>query len=136
MEEREDRDAFVSIDLGQRRCCDREQAAPGRRQRPLPARVGLHLDAVAHHGTRQACSSFFLVEIARLDGQHVQLVPRRRQHTPRGRRVELGALAAHDLALGVAHVVAEHGAGEPFDGGIRTPLGQGLHRAFTLAESG
>src|SRR5439155_12759486 len=136
VEEREDRDAFVGVDLTQSGRRDREEATPGCAQRPLTSRVALHLHAVTDDGARQPRSGFFLVEIAGLDGQHVQLVPRRGQDGASRRRVELSALAPHHPAVGVAHVVTEHGAGEALDAARLAPLGDGLHRVFTFDDSG
>ncbi len=85
-EETEDRDPFLRVRVGQRLAPDVEQAAAGRGQRPLPTRVGLHLDAVAHHGGGQSLAGLLLVQVAGLDDQQVDFFPRGREQDVGGVR--------------------------------------------------
>src|SRR5207248_944034 len=106
---------------------DAEETPAHRRQRPLAARIALHLDAIAGHRGRQPAARVFFVEVPGLERQQVELVPGQRQEHPRGLGIEPGALAEGDLAGGVAHVVAEHAAREQVRGGALAALCNRFH---------
>src|SRR5207237_4474267 len=127
VEEREDGDALVDVHGSEPGDVDAEETPPRRGQRPLAARIALHLDAVAGHRGRQPAARVFFVEVAGLERQQVELVPGQRQERPRGLGIEPGALAEGDLAGGVAHVVAEHAAHEQVRGGALAPLCNRFH---------
>ena len=117
----------MHVHRGEPRGIHAEETSPGRRQRPLAARVGLDLDPVAGHRRRQPPAGVLLVQIAGLEGQQVHFVPGQRQEGPRGIGVQPGPLAEGDLAGRVADVVAEHAAHEQVGRGAVAPLCKRFH---------
>src|SRR5262249_57021121 len=123
LEEREDRDAFARVRVGQRLAAHLEQSPARRGQGPLSAGVALHLDAVAYHRCGQPLAGFLFVQVSRIDGEQVDLVPRRGQDDLRGGLGQPSALLNGDLRRGVADVGAEDLAPPAPDGGPAAPLG-------------
>src|SRR5207302_5470023 len=108
--------------------------APRRCQRPLPARVALHFHSLAGDRRGESPTGFLLVEVARLQRQHVDLVPGRGQQRRDRGRVEAGALGHRDLAVGVADVVTEDALDEDVRRGRLPSLGNRFHaRSFWLS---
>ena len=86
-EQREDRDAFQRVDVGERLAPHAQEAPARRGERPLTSGVALHLDAVAHDHRGQPLAGFLLVQVGGLDDEQVNLFPRRLQQDLRaGRR--------------------------------------------------
>ena len=66
-----------ALTVGAARCSRDPQEAPARRgERPLPAGVALHLDAVAHRRGGQPRAGRLLVDVAGLELEQVHLLPR------------------------------------------------------------
>src|SRR5262249_32849642 len=127
VEQREDRDAFERVGIRQREAAHAQEPPARRRERPLAARVALHLDAVAHDDRGQPLAGFFLVQVVELDDQQVNLLPRRLEQGLRARRGETGTLLDRDLPRPVADVVTEHPVDQPFEGRRLATLGDRLH---------
>src|SRR5262249_15672093 len=107
---------------------------PPRAQGPLSAGVALPLDAVAYHRRGQPLAGFLFVQVSRIDGQQVDLVPRRGQEDLRGGLGQAGALLDGDLRRGVADVVAENLAHQALERGPVAPLGDRFHDLALGAE--
>ena len=86
--EREDGDAGLGVGLGERRVAHAHEAAPRGRERPLPAGIAADLHAVAGRGLGDARARGLLVDVAGLELEDVDLLPRRGQGQRRRRGVE------------------------------------------------
>jgi hypothetical protein len=104
-----------------------QEAPPCRGERPLPAGVALHLDAVADHRGRQPLTRFLFVQIVRIDGEQMNLFPGRLEENLRGGCGEPRALLDRDLAGRVANVVAEDLASQALGARRLAPLRDRLH---------
>src|SRR4029077_18667982 len=75
----------------------------------------------------QPCARFLLVHVARVEREHVNLLPRDRQERGRRRRVESRALGDDDATAGIPHVVAHDAIDEDVRCGHLAPEGDRLH---------
>jgi hypothetical protein len=126
-EEGEDRDALERVGVAQRLAPHFQEPPARRGERPLPAGVALHLDPVADDRGGQPPARFLLVQVARIDGEQVNLLPGRGQEDLRGGLGQPRALLDGDLRRGVADVVAEDLAHQTLEGRRVAPLGDRLH---------
>ena len=104
-----------------------QQAAPRGRERPLPPRIALHLDAGPRRCRREPGPGRLLVKVARLELEQVDLVPCERHEPPRRLGVQGLPLLDGDLPRPVTHVVTGDPPLETGDGRRRSLDGEGSH---------
>src|SRR5439155_1745974 len=128
-EKGEDRYPLERVRIPQRTPTDLEEPAARRGERPLPAAVAFHLDAIADDRRREPSPGVLLVEVAGLHREDVNLVPGRREQRRGGLRREARTLLDGDLARRVAYVVAQHAVDEALERRRLPSLRDRLHRS-------